>query len=127
MTASAYKSPTDYESESWLISPAIDLSKVTSATLMFDHALNYVTNAANKLNYISVWMSSDYQSGLPATATWTKVTVPTYPAGTNWTFVSSGNADISSMAGKNKVRIAFKYTSIDGDAATWEVKNVVIY
>ncbi len=127
MTASGFKSPTDYESESWLISPAIDLSKASSATLMFDHALNYVANAANRLNYISVWMSSDYQSGLPASATWTKVTVPTYPAGTNWTFVSSGNADISSMAGKNKVRIAFKYTSIDGDAATWEVKNVVVY
>ncbi|HEY6913906.1 MAG TPA: choice-of-anchor J domain-containing protein, partial [Paludibacter sp.] len=125
--ASGYKSPTDYASESWLISPAIDLSKVTTATLMFDHALNYVSTMANKQNYISVWVSTDYQSGLPNTATWTQVTIPTYPPGTNWTFISSGAADLSSVARKSGVRIAFKYVSIAGDAATWEVKNVVVY
>jgi hypothetical protein len=126
MTASGFK-VNDYASESWLISPAINLSAVTSATLTFDHALNYVANAANKLNYVSVWVSTNYQSGAPSSATWTRLTVPTYPAGTNWTFVSSGNVDMSSVAGNSNVRIAFKYTSIDGDAATWEVKNVLVY
>lgn len=127
MTASGFKSPTDYASESWLISPAINLTKVTTATLMFDQALNYVSTMANKQTYISVWVSTDYQSGLPNTATWTQATIPTYPAGTNWTFISSGAVDLSSVAGKSGVRIAFKYVSIAGDAATWEVKNVVVY
>lgn len=127
MTGSGYKSPTDYASESWLISPAIDLSKVSSASLMFDHALNYVSTLANKQMYASVWVSTDYKSGLPSTGTWTQVTIPTYPAGSNWTFVSSGVANLSSVAGKSGVRIAFKYVSIAGDAATWEVKNVIVY
>jgi len=127
MTASGYKSPTDYQTESWLISPSIDLSHVDSAKLIFDHALNYVSTIANKTTYVSVYVSSDYQNGLPSTGNWTPVTIPTYPAGTNWTFISSGALDLDAFAGKSNVRIAFKYVSISGDACTWEVKNVIVY
>jgi len=129
MTASAYlkSNLTNYPSESWLISPAIDLSKTATATLIFDQALNYVKATANIHSYISVWISSDYQSGNPSTANWTQLTMPNYPAGSNFTFISSGNIDLSAMAHKSGIRIAFKYTSISGDAATWEVKNVLVY
>ena len=129
MTASAYlkSNSTNYPSESWLISPAIDLSKAVTATLTFEHALNYVKTTANIHSYISVWISSDYQSGAPNTANWTQLTIPNYPPGSNFTFIPSGNIDISAMVHKSGIRIAFKYTSISGDAATWEVKSVLVY
>ncbi|MCQ2318765.1 MAG: DUF5689 domain-containing protein [Bacteroidales bacterium] len=124
MVASAFANNTSYESESWLISPAIDMNGFSSAVLTFEHA-------ANKLNgspadYYSVWVSTDYTGGLPDTATWTQLTVPTYPAGTNWTFVASGDIDMSAYLGNSNVRIAFRYTSEDGNSGSWEIKNVLI-
>lgn len=124
MVASAFANNTSYESESWLISPAIDMNGFSSAVLTFEHA-------ANKLNgspadYYSVWASTDYTGGLPDTATWTQLTVPTYPAGTNWTFVASGDIDMSAYLGNSNVRIAFRYTSEDGNSGSWEIKNVLI-
>lgn len=124
MVASAFANNTSYESESWLISPAIDMNGFSSAVLTFDHA-------ANKLNgspadYYSVWASTDYADGLPETATWTQLTVPAYPAGTNWTFVASGDIDMSAYLGNSNVRIAFRYTSEDGNSGSWEIKNVII-
>ena len=124
MVASAFANNTSYESESWLISPAIDMNGFSSAVLTFDHA-------ANKLNgspadYYSVWASTDYTDGLPETATWTQLTVPAYPAGTNWTFVASGDIDMSAYLGNSNVRIAFRYTSEDGNSGSWEIKNVII-
>ncbi len=124
MVASAFANNTSYESESWLISPAIDMNGFSSAVLTFEHA-------ANKLNgspadYYSVWASTDYADGLPETATWTQLTVPAYPAGTNWTFVASGDIDMSAYLGNSNVRIAFRYTSEDGNSGSWEIKNVSI-
>ena len=124
MVGSAFTNNTSYESESWLISPTIDMNGHSSAVLTFDHT-------ANKLNgspadYYTVWASTDYTAGLPETATWRELTVPTYPAGTNWTFVASGDIDMSSYLGNNNVHIAFRYTSEDGNSGSWEVKNVLI-
>ena len=124
MVGSAFTNNTSYESESWLISPAIDMDGYNSAFLSFDHA-------ANKLNgspatYYTVWASTDYVDGLPETATWTQLNVPNYPAGNNWTFVGSGDVDMSAYLGNTNVHIAFKYTSEDGNSGSWEVKNVLI-
>lgn len=124
MVGSAFTNNTSYESESWLISPAIDMNGYNTAYLSFDHA-------ANKLNgspatYYTVWASTDYVDGLPETATWTQLNVPNYPAGTNWTFVSSGDVDMSAYLGNTNVHIAFKYTSENGNSGSWEVKNVLI-
>ena len=124
MVASAFTNNTSYESESWLISPAIDMNGYNTAYLSFDHA-------ANKLNgspatYYTVWASTDYVDGLPETATWTQLNVPNYPAGNNWTFVGSGDVDMSAYLGNTNVHIAFKYTSEEGNSGSWEIKNVLI-
>lgn len=125
MVASAFANNTSYESESWLISPAIDMNGFSSAVLTFEHAANKLSNGS-PADYYSVWVSTDYADGLPETATWTQLTVPTYPAGTNWTFVASGDIDMSAYLGNNNVRIAFRYTSEDGNSGSWEIKNVLI-
>ncbi len=122
MKASAYLGHA-FESESWLISPSIDLNGYASALLSFEHAYKY---GANHTEEMTLWVSTDYESGLPSTATWTQIDIPTYPGGTNFTFVSSGDIDVSSYLGTGNFHFAFRYTSTDAAAATWEVKNVLI-
>ncbi|KUK78710.1 MAG: Uncharacterized protein XD92_0101 [Proteiniphilum acetatigenes] len=126
MKASAFVGGSAKQSESWLISPAMNLKDRSKATITFDHAINYA-GTGTMSSQQELYISSDYSSGAPSSATWEKLTIPTYPAGNNWTFVSSGNIQVpASMLGKENVRIAFKYSSTSSNAATWEVKNVLV-
>ena len=125
MVASAFTNNTSYESESWLISPAIDLNGYASAVLSFDHAANKLSSGT-PAQYYTVWVSTDYTEGLPDTATWTQLVVPNYPPGNNWTFVASGDIDMSAYLGNDNVHFAFKYTSENGNSGSWEIKNVLI-
>ena len=119
MKASAYVSGQNYESESWLVSPAIDLSGVSAATLKFDQAVNY----GSPQGALSVLVSVNYDGDVAA-ATWTEISLSQWPAGSNWTFISS-TADLNAYIGQI-VNIAFKYTSTGSASATWEVKNFVV-
>lgn len=123
MKASAYKDNTNHESESWLVSPAIDLSDVRDAWITFEHAYKYTSNAAEDL---TLWVSTDYNGGSVNDATWTQVEIANYPTGNDWSFVSSNEIDISNFTGNSNVRVAFKYMSSNTQGATWEVKNVII-
>ena len=118
MKASAYVSGQNYAAESWLVSPAIDLSNVNAATLKFDQAVNYASPDG-----LSVMVSTDY-AGEVLQCNWTELNLSQWPAGTNWTFINS-TADMSQFAGQ-RVTIGFKYTSSGNASATWEVKNVVV-
>lgn len=118
MKASAYVGQA-YAAESWLVSPAISLSGVSSATLSFEQAVNYAAPQGT----LYVMVSTNY-SGDVTTATWTELSLSAWPSGSDWTFVSS-SADLSAFVGQN-VTIAFKYTSTTSASATWEVKNFVV-
>lgn len=124
MKASSFVGGGAKDSEGWLISPAMNLTGKTSATLSFDHAGKFFT--ASKLTEQAVLVSSDYTSGAPSSATWTPLTIAVWPSGNDWTFVNSGNISLSSVAGRANVRIAFKYASTTAGAATWEIKNVIV-
>lgn len=115
MKASAYLNNTNYASESWLISPVIDLSQLPSATLTFQQAGNFFSDMQADC---SVLVSTDRQD-------WTPLTVEGWPEGNSWTFYDS-TADLSAYAGQSQVYIAFRYTSSDMKAGTWEVRNVVV-
>lgn len=115
MKASAFLNNTNYASESWLISPVIDLSQLTSATLTFQQAGNFFSDMQADC---SVLVSTDRQD-------WTPLTVEGWPEGNSWTFYDS-TADLSAYAGQSQVYIAFRYTSSDMKAGTWEVRNVVV-
>ena len=118
MKASAYVGQA-YETESWLISPVIDLTGVTAPQLSFSQAVNYASPAGALL----VMISTDY-AGDVTTANWTELNLDQWPAGSNWTFMTS-SADLTSYVGQY-VNIAFKYTSTTSAAATWEVKTFVV-
>ena len=117
MKASAFISATEKEaSESWLISPAVDLTKATSASLTFEHAHKFCGDPTKEL---TVWVKESTASD------WTQVTIPTYGTNSDWKFVSSGNINLSSYVGKN-IQFAFKYMSTTSDVGTWEVRNVKV-
>lgn len=118
MKASAYVGQA-YATESWLVSPAIDLSGVNGATLKFEQAVNY----ASPQGALSVMISTDYNGDVNL-ATWTELALSQWPSGSDWTFISSA-ADLNPFVG-HTVYIAFKYTSTSSSSATWEVKNVVV-
>ena len=119
MKASAHinkPTPVDYATESWLISPELDLTTATTATLTFDHAVNFAKDMQTQQ---TLWVKE------VGTENWQQVTIATYPAGNSWDFISSGNIDLSAQKGK-KVQLGFKYVSTDQGAATWEIKNVKV-
>lgn len=114
MKASAYIKQTNVATEAWLVSPAIDLTSATTATLKVNHAMNFLNG---KPNTVSVKISAD--NG----ANWADLSIG-MPAGTGWTF-QEDEVSINDYAGKT-VKIAFAYTSTTEVAPTYEVKNVTI-
>jgi len=126
MKVSGYQSSANHANEDWLISPAIDLSTSPSAVLSFDNTINK-GDLANLMTNHTLWISKNYSSGLPSTATWEQITIPIYPAGNTWTFVNSGKCVIpATYVGQSNVRIAFKYLCSDSESATWEIRNVKV-
>jgi endonuclease/exonuclease/phosphatase family metal-dependent hydrolase len=121
---SGYSSAVNYVNEDWLISPAFDLSKVSSALLSFDHAINYSGTESDKLKNQTLWVSTTYSSGDPTGTTWTPLTIPTIPAGNSWAFVNSGEIQIPDAMLHENARFAFKYLSDASVAGTWELKNL---
>lgn len=118
MKASAFFNNTNYATEGWLVSPEIDLTTATTATLSFEHAINFNKEGNMSDNHI-VAVSVDNGSS------WTPLSGVSYPESNGWTFISSGNVDLSAYAGQ-KIRLAFQYKSSSTSASTWEVKNVKI-
>lgn len=118
MKASAFVGGKSYASESWLVSPEIDLSSEKAAFLSFMHTANKFPEGKTAKDFVSVKISKDG-------TTWDNLTIPTWPAGTDWIFVSSGSIDLKAYLG-SKVKIAFVYTSKDGESGSWEIKNVLV-
>lgn len=108
--------------EDWLISPAISLANVTTATLSFDNASRFAGNL------LEVFISTNYDGiSAPNSATWTALsgyTLDTNTAAYVWT--NSGNISLTPFLNNSNVRIAFKYTSTTTASRTWEVDNVKV-
>lgn len=121
---SGFANSINNENEDWLISPVFNMSGMQSATLSFDHALNYAPTEADRLANHTLWISSDYVDGDPNTATWTQLPIPVMPSGNSWTYVNSGSMNIPQQFLTDNTRFAFKYLSTTDTAGTWEIKNL---
>lgn len=105
------------QNEDWLISPAMDFDDYDNETLVFHTAKNYVGPA------LQCMISGNYAgSGNPNLATWNELSFTPSPG--NWVWTNSGAIDVSGYEGT--VHIAFKYTSTNTEAATWEVDDIAI-
>lgn len=113
MKASAYIGGTKYASESWLVSPPVNLSQATTATLTFDHAHNYAGTAEEEFTLWATETSAD---------NWQQLTIDKYGSGFKFT---TATIDLSAYAGKT-IKFAFKYISTTDAAGTWEIKNVKV-
>lgn len=121
--ATGYIMGKNYATESYLISPEIDLTAANNPQLSFDAALNYL-KGADASAVLGVKVSKDY-TGDYATATWEDVEVPNWPAGNSWDMVNTGGIDLSKFKGE-KIHFALKYTSTDKGGTTWEMKNFLV-
>jgi len=118
MVAKCIKGSTKYESESWLISPCVELPENETCVLSFSHAAKFFQSTSQ----MSLWISTDYDKSDPEAAQWNRLIIPTYPTGSNWNWFSSGEIDLSEYKGQN-VNIAFCYKSNTNYAPQWEIKN----
>ena len=121
--ASAYTGGSCKESESYLVSPAVNLTEAEAPQLKFDEAMNKL-NGFNVADFVSVLVSTDFD-GDAAAATWTPLEINHTIDGTSWDFASVGPVSLAAYAGK-VIHIAFLYKSTTEAAGTYEVKNVVV-
>ena len=128
MCASAFKDNASYESESWLVTPQIDLSRAKTPQFGFDHAFN---KAPNFTEECTVLVSTNY-TGDVTTCDWVALEwnlnedgTQNIPSGTSWTFQHTGYFDFTPFVGE-KINIAFRYTTANGVSGTWELKNLLL-
>ena len=113
MKATGYVNSANHETEAWLISPAVDMSAITEATLSFSHARRY-----GDLSQLSVQAKA-------GEGEWTILEVSAWPDGSSWNYIDA-TADLSDFAGQANVQVAFVYTSSATAGATWEIASAAI-
>ena len=108
-------------SESYLISPEINLSKSKGAYLKFEYIIQYMSrDGVDK-----VLITSNY-TGDPTKTEWEDITGK-LTQGTDWTTFATYAKNLpAAYIGKDKVRIAFYYSATDKGSRTREVKNVTV-
>ena len=128
MCASAYKDDKSHDSESWLVTPQIDLSRAKTPQFGFDHAFN---KAPNFTEECTVLVSTNYTGDVTA-CDWVALEwnlnedgTQNIPSGTSWTFQHTGYFDFTPFVGE-KINIAFRYTTANGVSGTWELKNLLL-
>lgn len=123
--ASAFMNNTNYPTESWLLTPAIDLSEAVSPQLSFEEAHKFLNN--NPLSeFMMIKVSTDYVDDVES-ATWDDVEIDEtqWSDGQSWDFYKVGPYSLSAYIGQ-VIRIAFVYKSTDSAAPTWEIKNALV-
>lgn len=120
MKASGWYNNNANACESWLVSPDIDLSKAKKATLTFMHCdNNSKADLAARQAVMTLWATE------AATENWEQITIPTYGVGNAYTYVASGDIDLSKYAGKS-MKFAFKYVCNGDFSATWQIQDVKV-
>ncbi len=121
---SGYANNQANENENWMVSPAIDLTDRSGVSIEIREAINYLTSYDD----LQLLIASDYEEGSDPSGSgdWVHFDGFNRPPGSNWNFMYSGQIDISQFDGES-VHIAFRYTSSDSGAATWQISEVNLY
>ena len=123
--ASAYYNNTNYPTESWLVSPVIDLSEAMAPQVAFEEAHRYLNGEA-LTDHFKIKISTDYVDNVES-CTWEDLIFDEsqWSDGQTWDFYPVGPYDLSTYTGQT-IRIAFVYISNSTAAPTWEFKNIVV-
>lgn len=115
--ASAFVNKKNLPSESWLVSPWIELSCAeVERNLYFDHAVSkYFGNVSEEA---TLWIKVEGGD-------WTQITSIAYPEVPQDKSFSPFETQAVSLAGYEgkKIKVGFKYVSTDKAAGTWEIRN----
>ena len=115
--ASAFVNKKNLPSESWLVSPWIELSAAeVIRSLYFDHAVSkYFGNVSEEA---TLWIKVEGGD-------WTQITSIAYPEVPQDKSFSPFETQAVSLAGYEgkKIKVGFKYVSTDEAAGTWEIRN----
>ena len=119
---------TNHAGTAWLVGPTVDLSGASKIRVSFDQAVAY-ERTDGIADHHEFLVSTDYVEGNdPSTATWQKLNITFSSAshsGGNFDFEQTGlNLDPSLLV--ENVTFAFRYTSTEANASTWEVKNLLV-
>lgn len=134
MKGSGYANSEPHAVESWVITPLISMKKAVKPVFNFDQAINYgPTELEERMGECSVLISTDY-AGDATKCTWEPIEYVSdadgkllYPETNSWSFVNSGDIDLSKYAGK-EIYIGFRYKTNEGQTcATWEFKNLLVH
>ena len=116
LCASAFANSTKYAATSYAWTPAFTPINGAVVTAEFEHAYKFESNAA------SLWKFVVREEG---SSDITEITIPEWGTGSDWTFVTSGEIDLSAFEGK-KIQVGFKYVSSTESAGTWEIRSLVL-
>ena len=115
--ANGYSGGSAHVNEDWCISPAFNLDAIDNPVLTFRTAKNYDGPD------LEVLFSNNYNGTDPSDATWTPLSCPLSTG--SWTWVESGEIDLSAFSGTD-CYIGFKYTCTNDGAAGWEVDDIML-
>lgn len=118
MQASAFVNGANQNSESRLVSPALDLTNRQNIILTFDHVFrNFGTDT--HLNDLKLEVREQGDNS------WEEVAIPNYSTGEDNVFIPSGEIDLSNYGGKT-IQFAFHYKSSTENALRWQIQNVKV-
>ena len=119
-----YSNSQNVPSNTWLISPAVDLSSATQPMLSFETIMKWPGSA------LVMHISSDYDGTSNPTqqGTWTDITaLATWDVdNTTWgSWTPSGDVDLTSYI-SSTTYIAYEYLGSANSGSTWEIDNIKI-
>lgn len=119
IVATGYTGSTRVASEAIAISPMINLENRVSAAVNIHQAANYFSGQSTFLSMCETLVRAEGETE------WTTLTLPTAPSGNSFTYVDSGDIDLSEFVGK-KIQLGFLYTSTTTLAGTWEIDKITV-
>ena len=107
------------ENEDWFISPSFNLTSYSIPLLRFYSVSAYVGPS------LKLMVSTNYVSGLPATATWTEV-YGKFPANNSFAWTLSDSINLSNYKQPN-VHVAWVYYSTIDEASRWTLDDIEFF
>lgn len=125
--ASSYDSETGTgnDAESWLISPAIDLSKAEEAKISFDYVIRYC-QSGKASEYHQLLIGKDYSGDVEEVA-WEVIDFGAAENTTSWSLTEVKDIEIpAKYLGEKNVAIAFYYKGTATKSGTFEIDNFIL-